>query len=408
MATAILSASSGAGSPLRNRYFRLLWAGRAISALGDQCYLVALPWLILQLTNSGVALGTVMMTGAIPMVVLMLLGGVLSDRFSARRILIVTTSARTVCVAAIGALVALHAVALWQIYLLALAFGIADAFAMPASQTLIPSIVDREQLPAANSITQGTQQLTTIVGPAPAGLIVKSLGTAWAFFIDAVSFLFVIAALWRLPDPPATAAAKARTGVLPAIVEGLRYINADVAMRSLLLVAGALNFCVAGPVSIGLAWIAKQHFGSPIAFSVFVASVAAGGLAGAIAAGVYKPRKRGVLMLSVSVLIALGTALLGVVNQVWSLSAVLFAMGAASGFLNVHIVAWFQRRVDRDMLGRAMSVIMLAAVGLQPFSLAIAGIAVTWSVAGMFAGAAALLLLITTLAALHEPVREIQ
>jgi MFS family permease len=385
-----------------------LWAGRAISALGDQCYLVALPWLILQLTNSGVALGTVMMTGAIPMVVLMLLGGVLSDRFSARRILIVTTTARTVCVAAIGALVALHAVALWQIYLLALAFGIADAFAMPASQTLVPFIVEPEQLRAANSITQGTQQLTTIVGPAPAGLIVKSLGTAWAFFIDAVSFLFVIAALWWLPDPPATAAAKARTGVLPAIVEGLRYINADVAMRSLLLVAAALNFCVAGPVSIGLAWIAKQHFGSPIAFSVFVVSVAAGGLAGVIAAGVYKPRRRGVLMLSVSVLIALGTALLGVVNQVWSLCAVLFAMGAASGFLNVHIVAWFQQRVDRDMLGRTMSVIMLAAVGLQPFSLAIAGIAVTWSVAGMFAGAAALLLLITTLAALHEPVREIQ
>ena len=408
MATTVLSASSGAGSPLRNRYFRLLWAGRAISALGDQCYLVALPWLILQLTNSGVALGTVMMTGAIPMVVLMLLGGVLSDRFSARRILIVTTTARTVCVAAIGALVALHAVALWQIYLLALAFGIADAFAMPASQTLVPFIVEPEQLRAANSITQGTQQLTTIVGPAPAGLIVKSLGTAWAFFIDAVSFLFVIAALWWLPDPPATAAAKARTGVLPAIVEGLRYINADVAMRSLLLVAAALNFCVAGPVSIGLAWIAKQHFGSPIAFSVFVVSVAAGGLAGVIAAGVYKPRRRGVLMLSVSVLIALGTALLGVVNQVWSLCAVLFAMGAASGFLNVHIVAWFQQRVDRDMLGRTMSVIMLAAVGLQPFSLAIAGIAVTWSVAGMFAGAAALLLLITTLAALHEPVREIQ
>lgn len=408
MATAVLSAPRGAGSPLRNRYFRLLWAGRAISALGDQCYLVALPWLILQLTNSGVALGTVMMTGAIPMVVLMLVGGVLSDRFSARRILIATTSVRAVCVAAIGALVALHAVALWQIYLLALAFGIADAFAAPASQTLVPSVVDPEQLPAANSITQSTQQLAMIVGPAPAGLIVKLLGTAWAFFIDAFSFVFVIAALWRLPDPPPAPAPKARTGILQAIAEGLRYINADVAMRSLLFVVAALNFCVAGPVSIGLAWIAKQHFGSPIAFSVFVASVAAGGLVGAVLAGVYKPRRRGLLMLAVSVLIALGTALLGVVTQAWSLSAVLFAMGAASGFLNVHIVAWFQQRVDRNMLGRTMSVIMLAAVGLQPISLAIAGIAVAWNVAGMFAGAAALMLLVTTLAALHEPVREIQ
>ena len=407
MATAVLSASNSAGHPLQNRYFRLLWMGRAISALGDQCYLVALPWLILQLTNSGVALGTIMMTGAIPMVVLMLVGGVLSDRFSARKILITTTSLRAVCVAVIGALVALHVVGLWQIYVLALAFGVADAFAAPASQTLVPSIVEPEQLPAANSITQGTQQLTMIVGPAPAGLIVKTLGTAWAFFLDAFSFLFVIAALLRLPDPPA-APAHARTSVLHAIVEGLRYMYADAAMRSLLFVAAALNFCLTGPVSIGLAWIAKQHFGSPLAFSVFVASIAAGSLVGAVGAGVYKPRHRGLLMLAVGSGIAVGTALLGVVDQVWSLCATLFAMGVGAGLLNVHLIAWFQQRVDRQMLGRAMSVIMFAAVGLQPISLALAGIAVTWSLSGMFIGAAVLMLVVVTLAASKQSVREIQ
>jgi len=405
--TAPLSDSTGTAHPLRNRLFRLLWTGRAISALGDQCYLVALPWLILQLTNSGVALGSIMMTGAIPMAALMLVGGAFSDRFSARRILITTTAARTLCVAVIGALVALHLIALWQIYVLAFIFGIADAFAAPASSTLMPSIVEPDQLQAANSITQSTQQLTTIVGPAPAGLIVKTLGSAAAFFIDALSFLFVIAALWRLPDPP-VAAAKARTGVLHAIGAGLRYVNADVAMRSLLFVAAALNFCLAGPMSIGLAWIAKQHFGSPIAFSVFIASVAAGGLGGAVLAGLHKPRRRGLLMLGSGAFISLCTALLGVVTQLWTLSAVLFAMGTAAGFLNVHIVAWFQQRVDRQMLGRVMSVIMFAAVGLAPISLAIAGIAVTWNVAGMFTGAALLMLLVTTLAALHEPVRAIE
>ncbi len=113
-------------------------------------------------------------------------------------------------------------------------------------------------------------------------------------------------------------------------------------------------------------------------------------------------------IIAVSAVVALGTALLGIAAQLWSLSAVLFAMGVAAGLLNVHIVAWFQQRVERDMLGRAMSVIMFAAVGLQPISLAIAGFAVTWSVTGMFAGAAALMLLFTTLAAFQEPVREIQ
>jgi len=406
MATAVSSAPSGTSHPLRNGYFRQLWAGRAISNLGDQFYLVALPWLILSLTNSGVALGTIMMTGAIPTAVLMLAGGVLSDRFSARKILISTASVRMICVALLGVLVAMHAVALWQIYVLAFTFGVADAFASPASQTLLPSIVASDQLPAANSVTQSTQQLTSIVGPAPAGLVVKALGSASAFFIDAISFLFVIAALFRLPDPPRSSTPK--TGMLRAIGEGLRYINSDVAMRSLLLVAAALNFCLAGPISIGLMWIAKHQFGSPIAFSVFVAAVAAGGLAGAIAAGAFKPRQRGVLMLTVAVAIALGTAVLGVVTALWVVGAVLFAMGASAGFLNVHIVAWFQQRVDRSMLGRAMSVIMFAAVGLQPISLAIAGVAVTWSLTGMFFAAATIMLLVATIAGLQGSVREIQ
>ena len=290
--------------------------------------------------------------------------------------------------------------------MLAFVFGVADAFAAPASQTLLPSIMEREQLPAANSVTQSTQQLTSIIGPAPAGLIVKALGSAWAFFIDAFSFLFVIAALWRLPDPPPSTAPKA--GMLHAIGEGLRYVNADVAMRSLLLLAAALNFCVAGPISIGLMWIAKHLFGSPVALSVFVASVAAGGLTGAIVAGLVKPQRRGLLMLSVAATIAVGTAALGIVNALWAVAAVLFAMGAASGFLNVHIVAWFQQRVDRAMLGRVMSAIMFAAVGLQPLSLAIAGVAVTWSLSWMFLGAATLMLVVTTFAALHGAVREIQ
>ena len=405
MTTAVISTPRGASHPLHNGYFRLLWVGRAVSSLGDQCYLVALPWLILSLTNSGATLGTIMMTGAVPTAVLMLAGGVLSDRLSARKILISTASLRMACVALLGVLIVVHAVALWHIYVLAFIFGVADAFGAPAAQTLLPSILEADQLPAANSINQSTQQLTNIVGPAPAGLIVKSFGVALALLIDAFSFLFAIGALWRLPDPPRSTVPKA--GMLRAIAEGLGYINADVAMRSLLLLTAALNVCLTGPISIGLAWIAKHEFNSPIAFSIFVSSVAAGGLAGALAAGVFKPRRRGLLMLTVGAAIALGTALLGFVSTLWAIGVVLLSMGAAAGFVNVHIVAWFQQRVERSMRGRAMSVIMFAAVGLQPLSLAIAGVAVTWNMTAMFIAAATLMLLATVFAALHQSVREI-
>jgi len=181
MAAPSIAASPASRNPLLNSGFRLLWMGRAISVLGGQFYLVALPWLILQYTDSGVSLGTIMMMGAVPQAVLMLVGGVVSDRFSPRRILLTTTSARTVCVALIGALVWLHVLQLWHIYLLVFAFGVADAFALPAAQAFLPSLVDPDQLAPANSITQITQQVATIVGPAPAGVIVKSFGTAARF-----------------------------------------------------------------------------------------------------------------------------------------------------------------------------------------------------------------------------------
>jgi MFS family permease len=400
-------AAPASRNPLYNPGFRLLWTGRAISVLGDQFYLVALPWLILQHTGSAVALGAIMMTAAVPQTVLMLVGGVVSDRISPRRILLTTTSTRALCVALIGAFIWFQVLQLWQIYVLVFAFGVADAFALPASQAFLPSLVEREQLASANSITQMTQQIAIIVGPAPAGFIVRSLGTAPAFFIDAVSFLFVIAALWRLPDPPRPIAAPRREAMLRSILDGLSHIKRDVALSSLLLVAAALNFCISGPVSIGIAWMSKQTFGSPVAFSVCVSAIAAGGLVGALLAGVLKPRMRGRLLIAVSALIALCTAILGMLASLWILAAVLLIMSAAAGYLNVHIIAWLQQRVDREYLGRTMSVVMFAAVGLAPLSLALAGIAVKFSISGMFLGAAVLMLAVTTIAALQRPVREI-
>src|SRR5439155_14972716 len=89
----------------------------------------------------------------------------------------------------------------WELYALAVAFGVADAFAVPAQTAYMPSLLKREQLVAARSVSQSTAQMTTIVGPVPAGFMIKTLGVAWAFFADAISFLFIIGALWKLPDP---------------------------------------------------------------------------------------------------------------------------------------------------------------------------------------------------------------
>src|SRR5258708_11698390 len=188
--------------PMRNPNYRLWLIGGTISLLGDQFYLVALPWLVLQQTGSAVAMGAIMMAGAIPRALLMLVGGAVSDRMSARKIMIATAAARTIFVAVIGVLVWLRVLQIWELYALAFAFGVADAFAVPAQTAYMPALVKREQMVAARSVSQSTAQITTIIGPVPAGLVIKTLGVAWAFFLDAISFLFIIGSLLKLSDPP--------------------------------------------------------------------------------------------------------------------------------------------------------------------------------------------------------------
>ncbi len=392
--------------PLRESGFRRLWMGSAVSLFGDQFYLVALPWVVLQLTGSAVAMGTILMTAAIPRAVLMLMGGALTDRISPRRILLGTATARTVFVGAVGVLLWFQALHIWQLYILGFAFGVADAFSMPAASAFTPSLVARDQLVRANSVVQTTAQLTTIVGPAPAGLVIKRLGAAWAFILDAVSFLFILAALWTLPDPP-QAQARTRPPIWQSILEGLGYVRRDTALSSLMLLAAMLNVCLSGPLSVGLAYMAKTKFGSPAAYGLAVSALAAGGLGGALLAGIWKVRRRGPLLLSAAATIGLCLGSLGFLGSLGAVAPVLALMAVAAAVTNIHLASWIQSRVEPAVRGRVLSVLMLAAVGLMPISLAGAGFLAAWSLTGMFLLAGAAMLVVTAVGASRAPVRAI-
>jgi MFS family permease len=394
------------GHPLRNPRYRLWLIGSTISFLGDQFYMVALPWLILQQTGSAVAMGAVMMAGSIPRALLMLMGGAVSDRMSARKIMISTATTRTICVAVIGILIWFGILHMWEIYVLAVIFGVADAFAVPAASAYLPSLLQPEQLVAASSVSQSTAQLTTIVGPVPAGFVIKTLGVAWAFFVDAISFLFIIGALWKLPDPPQSPAA--RKAVWPAIAEGIAYVGRDVPLRSLMLLAMTMNFCFAGPVSIGLTYMAKTRFGSPAILGTLMSAIAAGSLLGALLAGVWKIRRRGALMLLVAAALAPCLGSIGLITRVWSLAGVLFLIGALATLMNVHIGAWVMQRIDAAVRGRVASVLMLGSFGIMPISFALSGFLIAWNLKFTFLIAGLAMLITAAGASLQKPVREIQ
>jgi MFS family permease len=393
--------------PLRNRAFRLLWIGNTISWTGDQFYLVALPWLVLSLTGSSIVLGAILMLAAIPRAALMLVGGAVSDRASPRRILMVTAFLRSLLVGAVAALLFLKDLHLWELYYLALGFGVADAFSYPAGSAYLPSIVEPEQLPAANSVSASTRQIATLAAPGPAGLFIRAFGNAWAFLLDAISFFGIIAALLRLPDPPIPSSRAPQKDMLRSIADGFLYVKADVSLRSLMLVIAVLNFAIAGPVSIGLAVVAKQDFGTASAFGFLMSAFAAGSLAGMLGAGLVRHRRRGRTLLMAGALIGFCVAPVGFLGRMTTLMPDLVLLGGTAAFLNIQLISWFQQRVDRAVMGRVMSVLMFASVGLLPFSLAIAGVALKASITGTFLCAGAMVLLVILFAASHRAVREI-
>jgi MFS family permease len=175
-----------------------------------------------------------------------------------------------------------------------------------------------------------------------------------------------------------------------------------------MLLAMILNFCIAGPVSIGLAYMTKTRFGSPAVYGIVISAVAAGSLLGALLAGVWKIRRRGVMILLVS--LALGACLgsIGLLGKIWSIASVLLVMGAAAGMVNIHIGAWIMQRIDVAVRGRVASVLMLASYGITPISLAVAGFLVAWSLKLMFLLAGGLMVLTAVGASFQKQVREIE
>jgi MFS family permease len=397
----------GPRHPLSIPHFRNLWLGATISLLGDQFYLVALLWLILQLTGSKLALGTLLMVAAVPRAVLMLVGGAVIDRFSARRVLMATAAARAVLVGGVAVLVGLHRVQMWELYALTFCFGIADAFSFPAGPALIPTLVPPEQLQPANALMQTSTLTSQLAGSFPAGWMISLWGIASALFFDAASFLGVIAALLKIPDPP-QAPAHARPGMLHAIAEGLRAVRHDPPLFAMMSIFATINLCFSGPIYVGLSSLASFRFGSVKMLGALLSCLSGGMLVGILLGSrIRQPRRRGLQFVVMSLLAGLELVGIGLVPRVGAIATFLGLMGLGVGFVNVQFSAWIQRRVDRAILGRVMSVLMFSAVGLVPISYAAAGMLAQWSLPGLFLGAGALLTLASALALTGKAARHI-
>jgi MFS family permease len=400
------------------RDFRLLWSSEAISVVGDQFNFVALSWLVISLTGSGLALGVVLIAVAIPRAVLLVPFGVVADRRPSRTLMLTAHIARGVIVGAMAFLVVTGAVTLPLLAILGAAFGAADALYMPAQQAFLPRTLENERLPSANALLQGTYQLATIVGPPIAGIVIAASTTAVAFAIDAASFVgaAVVIAMISRPGPGVRAAlrggdasgmpaaggpAEAAPAVGPdhepflaAIATAVRYVVADRAVLVTMLISLVLNFSLNGPVMVGMPWLADQRFDAgPAGLGILTAAWAAGALVGVIVAGSATVERQGRVLLGIVFLCGACEVLVGVLPSLPLVWIALAVLGISIGYANIVAVSWIQARVDRSMTGRVMSLVMLMGFGITPLSLAVSGFVIDIDATALFVGAAALVLL---------------
>lgn len=405
-----------------NLNFRWLLRGGAISMLGDQLTMIALPWLVLSLTGDPLALGLVIALMSIPRAAFILLGGALVDRYSPKRVLMLSKYANAALLALLAlALLLDRHLPLALLYALAFGLGLAQAFGIPAGTSILPQAVPAEHLQAANGMLMGLRQLSMLAGPLLAagvlalgsgGAGADPAGLALAFGLDAASFLL---SAWTLSRVMLIAAPAASTAtpqpVLRAVGAGLRMVWDDQPMRLCFIYWGVVALFIGGAMQVAVPVLAGALHGAST-LGLLMGANGAGTLLGmGIAA---KAGNRitlltfGSTILAADALVGLLVMPLGAAGTLWQAVLPMLAIGVVSGYMQIGVFTWIQRRVAPAMMGRAMSIFMFIFMGLAPLSAAGTGWLLTLiSLSQLFVGGGIMLVVFAALAWLLTPMRAI-
>ena len=409
-------------SLLSDTNFRWMMLGGAISMLGDQFTLIALPWLVLQMTGDALTLGLVIATMGVPRAIFILIGGALVDRYSPKRVLMLTKYVNAALLGVLSALVLTGHATMPLIYALALGIGLASAFSIPSGSSMLPNVVVPHQLQMANGMMMSTRVLTALAGPLLAGVLIAfsihapgagagiadARGLGIAFALDGLSFAVTV---WTLNHvrlhPGAVRAAPQR--VFAAVGDGLAMVWRDAEMRSAFIYWGVISFVVGGTMQVAMPVLANSRLGGAAALGLVMGAHAAGNLAGMGLSSLKGDLRIGTLGTSLLLVDAVAGVVLmfmGGVGTAWQGAALMLLLGALAGFMQVAVFTWIQRRVPREMLGRTMSIFMFILLGLAPLAASLTGLAMQYlSLTQLFVGAGLFLLAGTLLAFALTPMR---
>ena len=360
---------------LRHRDFRLLWLAQSASVVGDRIVTVALALFVIDLTGNATDLGLVLSAHALPLVAFLLIGGVWADRLPRHRVMVATDLARFALHALLAVLIFTGAVRIWQIVVIEMLFGTAEAFFRPAAAGLLPQTVPESEIQEANAVTTTFSNIAEFAGPALATALVLGVGAGTAFAVDAASFLVSAAFLIRV-RPRRRAVAETvmpRATVWLELRQGFREVRA----RSWVW-ATLLAFCVA--LFVGFApWavlgpsVAMEQYSSIGFYGLVTAALGAGTIAGSLIGIRWRPRHPmrlamlAILLWPVAMILFAAGVTLVVVTPAFVIA------GAGVALFDVWWLTALAERIPADKLSRVTSYDWMVSLGLMPLGYLLAG-----------------------------------
>jgi len=398
------------------RDFRLLFCARSVSLVGDGVFLVALAWETYALSDSPTALSLLGIALTIPLISLLVFGGVISDRYDRIRVMVSADVVRAGLLAMIALLALIGDLRLWQMAVAVAAYGAAQAFFDPASDAVLPQLLREQELAQGNAVQQFMQPVALrFAGPALGGALVGTVGAGPAFALDAATFVFSAFALRLIsrrrlaPAPPVGGTAHV-SAMKRELAQGFSYTRRHPWLWVTFVSAALAYVLFMGPTLVLLPFVVKHVLhGSSTQLGLVLGAGGLGAIASAALMLNGSGRTRGIVF----VYVVWGAATLavagyGLATAIWQLmvACLVFNFLETSG-----TVVWAtmkQVHVPGDLLGRVASLDWLISVGLLPVSLALTGpVSVLLGIRATLIGAGVLGALVTLAGLLLPPVREL-
>jgi MFS family permease len=361
--------------PLRNRDFALLWGGLTVSLLGDGVYLVTVAWQTYELSNTPTALSVVGAAWTLPTVLLLIPGGVLSDRADRRRLMLLADILRALVIAIIAVLSISGEIELWMLLVLVALYGVGDALFLPSATAITPTLVPPDQMVEANALEYVMRPIAySFAGPAIGGLLVAAAGPGVGFAVDAASFAIsatFIAAMRPRPGP-VPEATRSAFGEARA---GLGYVRSQPWVWATLAFASLTIFAFYGPLQVLLPFHLKNDLGYGAGtFGAVLAASGVGSILAALATGQWGLPRRFITWMYIAWGVAtLEVSVFAIAELPWQFMAVALVAGALNTSANVVWGSLLRTRVPGDLLGRVSSIDWQMSIALTPLSFALAG-----------------------------------